>query len=144
MRKGFGIVQLEMEYFPSQAWQQPSKQQLLGQHLHQWWGRSGQFHFQPPSWPAVMPSDEERVRAIAAEFAQDAQLASMQLCDFLGTPEGEVIAAAVEAVIPAPYGPVVKAALTVTCNRQGAGRQLLVGLVAGVVVAGVLAWATSK
>jgi len=128
----------------------PSTEQALAQHLSNWWVRRGQhlpqFAWQYPCWPIQAPSHEEQVRAVVAELGQDAELARIQLCTFLGTPQGKVIAAAVELAIPQPYRLVVQEALMLICNGRGAGRQLWVGvgLVAAVMVLAALFGAAAE
>ena len=113
---------------------QPTKSQFLARHLYNWWWTRGQLHFQyspwlgHSPWLTTIPSHQEQVQAIAAEFAQDAGLAQIELCTFLGRSEGKLIATAVEAAIPEPCRLVVEEALTLICQQRGAGRRALVGV----------------
>ena len=76
------------------------------------------------------------MRALAEELSQDSELAALRLYDFLGTPEGGVIRAAVELAIPQPYRLIVQEALMLVGREQGAGRrQLAAFLVVGAATA---------
>ena len=110
----------------------PTKSQLLANCLHIWWWNRGWLHIQYSTWPwpPRTPTREEQVQAIVADLVQDADLATIELYTFLGTPEGQVIAAAVEMAIPLPYRIVVQEALTLICHQRGAGRQAFVGITA--------------
>lgn len=123
----------------------PTKEQVLANYLRRWWWNGGQLHVQPTyrPWPPVVPTHDQQVQVIVADLAKDAELAKMQLCTFLGTPEGQLIATAVEMAIPEPYGLVVKEALTIVCNKQGAGRQAAFGIGALIAVGLFIAVASS-
>ena len=104
----------------------PTKAQLLEQKLSLWWERQGQYHFGP--WAPLGLTHEQQVQAVVDELVQDAELARIQLCNFLGTPEGQVIAAGVEAAIPQPSRLVVQEALMLICQQRGAVRQTVAGV----------------
>ena len=116
-----------------------TKDQILAGHLSNWWWRRGQVLFLHAPWQWPQPSHQEQVQAVLAQLSQDAELAQVQLCTALGTPEGQLIAMAVEAAIPQPYRLIVQEALTLLCHQRGAGRQALVGLGAFVVFMALIA-----
>lgn len=105
----------------------PSQPDPFAAYLTDWWWQRGQYQFSRLPW-GPQPSREEQVQQLAAEFEKEAQLAAVQLVNFLGTPQGQIIAAAVESSIPQPYAEIVQAALMVVAQKRGAGRQALAGV----------------
>jgi hypothetical protein len=99
---------------------------------------------QPWAWPPQSPGVASRYTAaeIAGWLLRDAEFRALKLGTWLSTPDGELVAAAVEAIAPPPYrqdAELLIAALKLAAQQQQAeARQKIL---AGVAVGGVLALA---